>query len=110
MISAVVKCKNKVVAHIFSNNIETDGVSFLTPDTYPLQLGLIEHPMGKIVKDHIHRQDITYQVDTTQEFLYIEKGRVKIKLFSNEWEELGEFNLSAGDFVLLISGGHGLEI
>ncbi len=110
MTTGIVKYKDQIIAHIFSHEIKAEGVKFLSPDSYTLQLGLIEHPSGKIVKDHIHRQDIQYQVDTTQEFLYIEKGQVKIKLFSNEWEELGEFILSAGDFVLLVSGGHGLEV
>lgn len=110
MLNATITHNSKVIAHIFSKDLKADGVKFLSPESYTLQLGLIEHPAGKIVKDHIHRQDITYQVDTTQEFLYIEKGQVKIRLFSDEWEQLGEFTLSAGDFILLISGGHGLEI
>lgn len=101
---------NQVIAHIFSKSLKANGVNFLTPDDYTLQLGLIEHQAGKIIRDHIHRQDIKYHVDTTQEFLYIEKGQVRIKLFSNEWETIAEFVLTGGDFILFVGGGHGLEI
>lgn len=108
--NGTVSHNGKVIAHIYSRSLKANGVNFLTPDNYSLQLGLIEHPAGKIVRDHIHRQDIHYEVDTTQEFLYIETGRVKIKLFSEDWDRLAEFELTSGDFILFVSGGHGLEI
>lgn len=102
--------KKKPIAHVFFHRIKAHGVRFLTPVSYTLQLGLIEHPSGKIIRDHIHRQDIKYKVDTTEEFLYIEKGKVKVKLFSPKWEELEGVTLKSGDFILFVSGGHGLEI
>lgn len=100
----------KTVALVFRKGIKADGVKFLTPPAYTLQLGLIEHPVGKVVKNHIHRKDIKYNVDTTQEFLYIVKGRVKVHLFSDDWEPLEDVILTAGDFILMVSGGHGLEV
>lgn len=105
-----VSCEGKIIAHVFFSNISSDGVKFLTPPEYTLQLGLIQHPKGKIIRNHIHRQDIKYNVDTTQEFLYIEKGKVKIKFFSDAWKPLESVILNKGDFVLFISGGHGLEV
>lgn len=105
-----VKDGNKVIAHIFYKSIKAEGVKFLTPDSYTLQLGLIEHPKGKIIRDHIHSQDIEYKVDTTQEFLYIEKGKVKVKFFSEKWKKIKDFMLKAGDFVLFVGAGHGLEV
>jgi len=102
--------KNQPIAHFFFHKISANGVKFLTPDSYTLQLGLIEHPAGKIIRDHIHRQDIKYKVDTTHEFLYIEKGKVLIKLFGPEWEPIENVIVKAGDFVLFVGGGHGLEV
>lgn len=100
----------KTVALVFRKDIKADGVKFLTPPSYTLQLGLIEHQAGKVVKNHIHRKDIKYNVDTTQEFLYIVKGKVKVHLFSDDWEPLEDVILTAGDFILTVSGGHGLEV
>ena len=102
--------KKKLIAIVFRKSIKAGGVRFLTPAFHTLQLGLIEHPNGFYVKDHIHNQNIKYKVDTTEEFLYLEKGKVKLKLFSDNWVLIKEVILVKGDFVLLISGGHGLEI
>ncbi len=63
-----------------------------------------------MIKDHIHRQDIKYKVDTTQEFLYIEKGKVRVNLYNSKWKEIKKVILGAGDFVLFVSGGHGLKV
>jgi len=110
METKTISYNGQTIALVFSKEIKADGVKFLTPVEYTLQLGLIEHPAGKLVRDHIHRQDVKYKVDTTQEFLYIEKGKVKVKLYSEKWELLEEVVLTGGDFVLFVSGGHGLEI
>lgn len=110
MIEEIIRYKSKIIAHIFRKKIRAVGVRFLTPQKYTLQLGLLEHPKGKVIKDHIHRQDIKYNVDTTQEFLYIEKGKVLINLYSEKWDFVKRAILTKGDFVLLVNGGHGLKI
>lgn len=102
--------KDKVLAHIFSHSIHAEGVRFLSPNEYTLQLGLLEHPAGKVVRDHVHNPDIKYKVDTTQEFLYVEKGKVKAKIFTDKFELVEEVVLNAGDFLLHVSGGHGFEV
>lgn len=110
MENKVIKSKDKIIALVFFNQIKAEGVKFLTPFEYTLQLGLIEHQAGKKVRDHIHNQKIKYKVDTTQEFLYIEKGRVKVNLFDDRWIALDSLVLSSGDFILFTGGGHGLEV
>lgn len=102
---------NQVLAIFFSKDIRTDGgIKFFTPDYYPLQIGLIEHKDGREVPPHIHR-DLVYDVNTTQEFLYVEKGEgVKVKIFSNEWKEVEELEMNAGDSILFVGGGHSVDI
>lgn len=106
----IIKFNEEIIARVFTKHTESVGVKFLTPQNYTLQLGLLEHPTGKIIKDHIHRQDIKYKVDTTQEFLYIEKGRVSISLYSKKWNFIKKVTLIKSDFILFVSGGHGLKI
>lgn len=106
----VIKSKGKIIAIVFKKSLRAKGVKFLTPVDYTLQLGLLEHPKGKILDDHIHNPKIKYWVDTTQEFLYIEKGKVIVKLFNDDWHLVGKEILSAGDFILHVSGGHGFEV
>src|SRR3972149_7085233 len=110
MLIETIKSRGNIIAIVFRKKLKAKGVKFLTPNDYSLQLGLIEHPAGKIVKDHIHRQDIKYKVDTTQEFLFIEKGKVRINLYTEKWTKVKSVVLTGGDFVLFVSGGHGLKI
>lgn len=106
----VIKSKGRIIAIVFRKSLRAKGVKFLTPDDYTLQLGLLEHPKGTVLKDHRHNTKIKYHVDTTQEFLYVEKGKVKVRFFDDDWDLVAEEILRAGDFMLHVSGGHGFEV
>ncbi len=107
----IIQYQGKVLAHIFSHSAKVkSGVNFLTPDDYTLQLGLITHPKGYKIREHIHNPKIKYKVDTTQEFLYIEKGKVKAKFYNDKFELVRNAILSQGDFLLIVGGGHGFEV
>ena len=101
--------EGKILAVVFSKDLPAEGVRFLTPTHYPLQVGLIEHKNGKNVALHVHK-DMRYKVNTTQEFLYVVKGQVEITIATKKWEVLEKFPLSAGDFILFVSGAHGVDI
>lgn len=102
--------KGKLLAIIFRKNIKADGVRFLTPDSYTLQLGLLEHPAGTVLRDHAHNKRIKYNVNTTQEFLFVQKGKISVNIFNAKWKKVAVKILSAGDFLLHVSGGHGFKI
>lgn len=104
-----IKHQGKTLAIVFSKNTPANGVRFLTPTHYPLQLGLINHPKGKNVALHIHK-DMRYKVNTTQEFLYVVKGKVHITIATKQWKIVKKFPLSSGDFILFVSGAHGVDI
>jgi hypothetical protein len=106
----IIKKGEKIIAIVFKKDSREKGTVFLTPLEYTLQLGLLQHPKGTILRDHKHNPKIKYRVDTTQEFLYIEKGKVKVKFFDNDWNLVGEEILTVGDFMLHVNGGHGFEI
>jgi len=86
-----------------------EGVHFLTPSDYPLQLGLIERKAGYTFRPHIHK-DMHYNVNTTQEFLYVEKGRLKVKIYNHDWDVIHETEMRGGDFLFAITGGHSFEV
>ena len=102
---------NAIVAHFFSKEISADGsIKFLTPQSYPLQIGLIEHRDGKQVRPHIHR-NLFYDVNTTQEFIYVERGEnILVTIFDTDWVEIEKLSMSSGDSILFVGGGHSLDI
>lgn len=104
-----IKKDNCLLAMVFKKKMKACGVRFLTPESFPLQIGLIEHPKNKEIRAHIHR-DLRYDVNTTQEFLYIEKGQIEVTVFDNAWETIQTVIMEAGDFVLFVSGGHSLKV
>jgi hypothetical protein len=101
----------QILALFFSKDINAEGgIKFLTPTDYPLQIGLIEHENGKKVQPHIHC-DLEYNVNTTQEFIYVEKGEgITVKIFTKQWREVDSIIMSTGDSILFVSGGHSLDI
>lgn len=106
----VIERNGQIFALIFRKSHRPDGVNFLTPDDYTLQVGMIGHPPGRTIRDHVHNPHIHYKVDTTQEFLYVEQGKIKATIYDYGWNVLREVVLEEGDILLQVSGGHGFEV
>lgn len=105
----LIESKGKTLALVFKHSLKADGVKFLTPQSYPLQIGLLEHPTGKLIRTHRHR-NLKYKVDTTQEFIYIESGEVEATIYRNDWTIVKKVVLKKGDFILSVAGGHGFRV
>ncbi len=99
----------KILAMVFRHRLQADGVKFLTPQSYPLQVGLLQHPSGKKIKAHRHR-NLRYKVNTTQEFLYIASGELEATIYRNDWTVVKKVILKSGDFILSVAGGHGFRV
>lgn len=106
----VIEKDGQIYAIIIRKEHRPSGVNFMTPDDYTLQLGLIGHEPGHHIREHIHNPSIHYKVDTTQEFLYVESGKIKVTIFDLGWNVVATSELAAGDIILQISGGHGFDV
>ena len=85
------------------------GVKFFTKPTDEFQLGVIERPKGYEVKPHAHPERHA-TINGTAEFLYVEKGKIQITIFDEQWKEIGQQTVSSGDFLLFLAGGHALTM
>jgi len=85
--------------------------NFLTDSASPLQLGMNFYQAGDVIKAHYH---LKKQIETNavvQEFLLIAAGRALLRLYDAEGQsEFTSRQLDTGDMVLLLAGGHGLDI
>ncbi len=106
----VIEKNGQIFALVFRKSLRPTGVNFMTPDDYTLQLGFIGHPSGRQIRDHVHNPHIHYKVDTTQEFLYVESGKIKAVIYDYGWNVIKEGVLNAGDSILQVAGGHGFEV
>lgn len=100
---------NTVIALIIYDNYKQEGINFLSPKEYPLQLGYIAHPDGYQILPHFHNP-IQRHTASTQEVLFIKSGEIRVDFYSQEQFFLESRKLSAGDIILLVSGGHGIEV
>lgn len=82
---------------------------FYSPEDAPLQMGNIVHRAGAVIRPHLHKESSRI-VELTQEVLFIERGRVRITLFSPAGEQAYQGELRTGDKILLAQGGHGFEM
>lgn len=105
----VFKDKDLTLAIIVRSQFSTDRLEFLTPEDALLQVGFMKHSSGYVVKSHSHNpvERVTYG---TQEILFMTKGRAVVSIFSGIREKIAESEISDGDVVILLAGGHGIEM
>ncbi|OGC04129.1 hypothetical protein A2276_05895 [candidate division WOR-1 bacterium RIFOXYA12_FULL_43_27] len=98
-----------VIAIIVYKDHKQEGIQFLSPNKYPLQLGYMTRPNGYRISPHIHNP-VHRNTIGTQEVLFIKSGEIRIDFYSFEQEFLESRKLSAGDTILLAGAGHGIEV
>jgi len=104
-----IKYGNTIIGIIVRNNFEKNGIHFFTPNDFSQQLAYMQHSKGKIIEPHIHNE-VLRQINFTKEVLFIKKGKLQVDFYTDNKEFLESRILSAGDIVLLASGGHGFTV
>jgi len=100
--------EGQTMAIIVSSGYRSDGINFLTPDDYSLQLAYMSRPQGYQIQPHIH-QLVARNTLLTQEVLFMRKGRLRVDFYDAEKRYLMSRILGEGDVIMLITGGHGFE-
>lgn len=99
----------QTVAILVRTSYDIDGIQFMSPNDFALQLGQMRRPAGYQVVPHIHNPVQRHTVGT-QEVLFIKGGRIRIDFYSFAQVYLESRELGPGDFILLAGAGHGIEI
>ena len=99
-------------AMIIRGNAASDAkYNFLTEEQSPLQLGMNFYKAGEVIKAHYHLHKKVETNSIVQEFLLIGAGSALLRLYqASDQIEFTTRQLEAGDMVLLLAGGHGLDI
>lgn len=101
--------KGTLIALIIYKIYKQNGIQFLSPNEYSLQLGYMTRPKGYKIMPHIHNPVHRHTIGT-QEVLFIKSGEIRIDFYSFEQFFLESRKLSAGDIILLAGAGHGIEV
>lgn len=100
---------DQLLAMIIHRDDTMPGVNFLTDDGSAMQVGILNHPKSKIIQAHLHLE-AERRVSSTQEVLFLRKGKVRVDFYDDREKYLESRTLAAGDTILLVAGGHGFEV
>jgi hypothetical protein len=106
----VIATKDNVLATIIIRaEYKPNETSFITSPNLPLQVGFVTYPTGGVIKQHIHKLT-NREIVGASEALFVREGRLEIDVFDQDHNLLATRGLMAGDFILMVSGGHGFRI
>lgn len=100
---------SETLAIIIRSNFNSEGIHFFTPDNFSQQMAFMKHGAGKNIDAHVHNsvhRDVYY----TNEVLFIRKGKLRVDFYDENKKYLESRVLNAGDFILLVAGGHGFKV
>jgi hypothetical protein len=100
---------NQLLSIIIRSSYVGEGISFLTPDDYPQQLGYMNRQKGYEIPPHVHNM-VERKITMTQEVLFIKSGKVRLDYFDDDKKYLESRIVETGDVILLAAGGHGFKM
>jgi len=105
-----IKTKDNVLTSIIiRREYQPTETTFVTSPDLAQQVGFVVYPPGGVIKRHLHK-NVDRQNISSSEALIVRQGRLEIDIFDENKVLLGTRELQVGDFVLMVSGGHGFRI
>ncbi len=95
-------------AYMWRKDHPVKDIEFFGSQNDDLQVGIMERPAGYTVEPHAHPQP-KLPVTSMSEFLNVVSGKIRVTVFDSHWEAIGSAELAAGEFMLLLRGGHKVE-
>lgn len=86
-----------------------EGLDFLTGNESFIQVGTWWYQKGKVLNSHKHIENERPN-NLTQEAVIVISGTLKVSLYDENDEIFHNEQLSAGDMMIMLAGGHGYEI
>jgi hypothetical protein len=100
---------NVLTSIIIRREYKPTDTTFVTSPDLAQQVGFVVYPSGGMIKRHIHK-NVDRQNISSSEALFIREGKLEIDIYDQNKNLLATRELEAGDFVLMVSGGHGFRI
>ena len=99
----------KTIAIVVKSDFSREGVNFISKEDFPLQLGISSYKQGERIKSHFHlNKDLT--IKCVQEVVHLESGHVVVDLYDLDGEKVESVELTSGDTIFFVNGGHGFLI
>ena len=101
--------QDTLLSIIIRRSYKKDGIEFFTPDELSQQLAYMKRPKDHLIDPHVHNP-VPREVLHTNEVLFIKSGKIRIDFYDQKKTYLKSSVLEQGDVILLVSGGHGIQM
>lgn len=99
----------KRYAEIIWATVRVEKTTFYSPPESSFQFGLLAHEAGFFEPPHFHRP-FTREINDLQQMFVVQRGKLAIRLYTDEGEMFREVILKVGDAIVLIHGTHSLRV
>jgi hypothetical protein len=97
------------LAYVIDTAASSRSTSFFTSDDDTFQAGFVVYGAGGHVEAHLHLP-LLREVVGTSELLWVRSGRCYVDIYSADRRLVATRELSTGDAVLSVGGGHGFRM
>ncbi len=104
-----ITCDGSVLAYVIRGMLTPEKTVFPTPPDLELQVGFVVYQAGGVIAPHRH-VPITRNIDRTCEVIVVRKGRCEVDIYNVERQVVATRELTTGDLVIIVSGGHGFRM
>ena len=104
-----IACNGLPLAYIIRAEIDPRETTFVTPGDFKQQVGFIVYPAGAEIPRHVHLP-VERRLNETSEVLIVRSGHCEVDIYNNARDLIAVRKLSAGDILILVSGGHGFRM
>ncbi|MBL6992069.1 MAG: hypothetical protein ISR65_19960 [Bacteriovoracaceae bacterium] len=94
----------KILAIIIYGTDYEEGVKFVTPENFSLQVGLHNRKEGENITPHKHPDFLNLDTLRFQEIVHVTEGKLEIGVYDPEDKLYEEIMLKKGDTILFNSG------
>ena len=100
----------ELLALIMRNSYNKSGLNFLTREEHSFQVGIHNVKKGARYKAHKSLPFKKLENFKTNKIYYVKEGKVGVDIYDKKDKKVNYVNLNAGDLILFVEGGHGLDI
>ena len=97
-----------LLAVVVRQGTQKEELNFITPNNFPLQVGIHNKQKGAVAKPHKHKPYKKPIIIESQEIFYIESGKLRVDIYDKKDKFFKSTVLNKGDIIILNSG-HSVE-
>ena len=109
LIHRILSKSGSLLAYIIRADFSADITSFVTPPERSFQVGFVVYPKDGTIQSHYHRK-IDRKISNTSEVLVVRQGHCEIDIYDDEQTLVATLEMTTGDVMVMVSGGHGFRM